>query len=89
MVSKKEVGIEQQIIKIHGICLKTTKGINLVKSAHFGQFCGCIIRRNHGIIEVFIRTNQAVFGIRNTVIHYVGFINFIIQTTLFHDASDE
>jgi hypothetical protein len=80
---KKFIGVEEQIIEIHGARFETPHGIRPVDLSDFWPHVGSVIAHQLRIRQVILPADQPVLGCGDTVINGICLVNSIIKPKLF------
>ena len=89
MCLKQYIGVNQQVVKIHGITLPATLPVSPVNIAHSRYFSSLIIFIKFTTGSIGIRKHQMIFGITDTRLYHSRLIHFIVQLHFFDNGLDQ
>ena len=88
-VAEQDIGIDQQVIEVHGIALTATLpilAVNLVRSRHLGIPVGLDY---FGIRSIRIRRHQMVLGIADTALDAARLVGLVVELHFLDNALDQ
>ena len=83
------VGLEKQIIEIHGTRLETTQGVGFVEAVHIAAAVRQVFADQVAVVFVFLRTQQVVFSTGDAVVDDVGLVQIGIELQLLDQSFDQ
>ncbi len=89
VIAKQDIGVEQEIVKIHGSRFEASLCIDFIQPAYFGPHGAFIVGLQRRVIHVFSPRYQAVFGAGYAVEYGIGFIHLVVEPLLFYDGFDQ
>ena len=89
LLTKQEIGVEQQIIEVHGIGLVATLAIGCIDVAHLGDVVDAVALVERCICCILFRKDEQILRLRNAVLHHRSLINLVVELHLFHQSLDE
>ena len=86
---KEVVGIEQEVIEVHGIAQAATPHIVPVYVAQLRHLCGSITLLTIRMLLVLVGEDEAVLGIADTAAHSGRFVFLLVKSHLAEDGSHQ
>ena len=89
MLCKELVGIDQDVIEVHGVGLSAPVHVALVDLTRLWNPAGLVGLLQLGISHISRRRHQPVLGCRDVAQHSTGLVLFVVQLHLANDTFDQ
>ena len=89
VVVEEEVGVEQQVVEVHGLGCAEALLVDVVDASHLPQPVHVVAARNGSIGAVSRRQQQVVLGLGDAGRHDVGLILLVVEPEFAHNEFEE
>ena len=86
MLLEQQVGINQQIVKIHSITLLAALPITQIDIAHQRNLGSLVSKEKLTVGSIRLRQHQLILGITDTTLYHPRFVYLVVQIHLLDDS---
>ena len=83
------IGLEQQIVKIHGSCPETPVAISGIQRTHSVHFGGIVLVLQFGFLQVHLRSDQGILERGYPVLNRPDLVEVLIESQFFHQGGQQ